>query len=115
MKLILELKAIRAVDAVHYATVRLYLKATGLEEALILNFAKPTLEIRRVGGECGGVRLAPQGKGCTETGFGVPSIHHAIPHIARCLPCFVSLCLRELFACRCCLQQQRRVRKNARG
>ncbi|MFC1611648.1 GxxExxY protein, partial [Myxococcota bacterium] len=47
-KLILELKAVRAVDAVHYATVRSYLKATGLDEALILNFGLPRLDVRRV-------------------------------------------------------------------
>ncbi|MFC1611563.1 GxxExxY protein [Myxococcota bacterium] len=47
-KPILELKAIRAVDAVHYATVRSYLMATGLEDALILNFGLPRLDVRRV-------------------------------------------------------------------
>ncbi|MFC1610622.1 GxxExxY protein [Myxococcota bacterium] len=44
----LELKAIRAVDAVHYGTVRSYLRATGLHEALILNFGLPRLDVRRV-------------------------------------------------------------------
>ncbi|MFC1610132.1 GxxExxY protein [Myxococcota bacterium] len=34
----------------HFAVVRSYLRATGIEDGLILNFAKPTLEIRRVGG-----------------------------------------------------------------
>ena len=32
----------------HFAQLRSYLKATGLKEGLLLNFAKPTLEIKRV-------------------------------------------------------------------
>ena len=53
-ELVVELKAVKRLENVHYAVVRSYLRATGIADGLILNFAKPTLEIRRVGG------LAPQ-------------------------------------------------------
>ncbi len=45
---VVELKATRALEDVHFAVVRSYLKATGCEHGLILNFAKRTLEIKRV-------------------------------------------------------------------
>ncbi|MFC1609693.1 GxxExxY protein [Myxococcota bacterium] len=48
-----ELKAIKQLERVHFAVVRSYLRATGIEDGVILNFAKPTLEIRRVGGSVG--------------------------------------------------------------
>jgi len=47
---ILELKAIKALEDVHFAAVRSYLTATGLEHGLLLNFAGPTFEIKRVFG-----------------------------------------------------------------
>ncbi len=47
-RVVLELKACKAIDDVHLAIVRSYLKASRLQVGLILNFAKPTLEIRRV-------------------------------------------------------------------
>lgn len=47
-RVVVELKACRNVEDVHLATARSYLKATGAPLALLLNFAKPTLEIRRV-------------------------------------------------------------------
>jgi GxxExxY protein len=47
-RVILELKACKGIDDVHLATARSYLKATGCQRALVLNFAKSTLEIRRV-------------------------------------------------------------------
>jgi len=47
-RVILELKACKGIEDVHLATARSYLKATGCALALVLNFAKPTLEIRRV-------------------------------------------------------------------
>ncbi len=47
-KIILELKACKAIEDIHLATARSYLKATGLKLALILNFAEPRLAIRRV-------------------------------------------------------------------
>ena len=46
--IIVELKAIKNIDDVHFAIVRSYLRAAGQKHALILNFAKITLEIKRV-------------------------------------------------------------------
>ena len=50
-KLIVELKATADLDKIHYSTVRSYLKATGLQDALLLNFATMPLTIKRVGRE----------------------------------------------------------------
>jgi GxxExxY protein len=47
-QIILELKAIKDFEDVHYAQVRSYLKATGLHIGLLLNFNSPTLVIKRV-------------------------------------------------------------------
>jgi GxxExxY protein len=47
-RIILELKAIKNIEDVHFAIVKSYLRAFGLEHGLILNFAKTTLEIKRV-------------------------------------------------------------------
>jgi len=47
-RIIVELKAAKELADVHFAQLRSYLKATGLKVGLLLNFAKPTLEIRRV-------------------------------------------------------------------
>jgi len=46
--LVLELKAIKNLEDVHFSIVRSYLKAVGQHHGLLLNFAKPTLEVRRV-------------------------------------------------------------------
>jgi GxxExxY protein len=48
-KVILELKAISALEDIHFAIVRLYLKAANLVDALLLNFAavRLTRETRR--------------------------------------------------------------------
>ena len=46
--IVVELKAVKTLEDVHFAVVRSYLRATGREPGLILNFAKPTLEIKRV-------------------------------------------------------------------
>ena len=48
---IVELKAIVELHDIHYATLRSYLKATGKELGLLLNFATNALTIRRVGRE----------------------------------------------------------------
>lgn len=48
-KVIVELKAAKAFEDIHFATVLSYLKATNLPVALLLNFAEPTLAIRRSG------------------------------------------------------------------
>jgi GxxExxY protein len=46
--IVVELKAIKNLEDVHFAIVRSYLKAIGRKHGLLLNFAKPTLEIKRV-------------------------------------------------------------------
>ena len=50
-KLILELKAISALEKIHFAIVRSYLKASSLDDALLLNFASTRLVVKRVGRE----------------------------------------------------------------
>jgi GxxExxY protein len=50
-KVILELKAISELEKVHFAIVRSYLKASGLQDALLLNFASTRLTVKRVGRE----------------------------------------------------------------
>ena len=47
-KVILELKTVDAISDVHKAQVLNYLRATGLKLGLILNFAKPRLEYKRL-------------------------------------------------------------------
>jgi len=47
-KIIVELKAIKEFTDIHFAQLRSYLKATGLKVGLLMNFAKPTLEVKRV-------------------------------------------------------------------
>ena len=47
-KIIVELKAVKDLNDIHFAQLRSYLKAMGLKVGLLLNFAKPTLEIKRV-------------------------------------------------------------------
>jgi len=49
-RIITELKAVKAIDDSHLVVVRSYLRAAALGHGLLLNFAKPTLEIRRVAG-----------------------------------------------------------------
>jgi len=48
-KLIVELKATADLDKIHFSIVRSYLKATGLQDGLLLNFATMPLTIKRVG------------------------------------------------------------------
>ena len=43
-----ELKAVKEFADIHFAQLRSYLKATGLKVGLLLNFARPTLDIKRV-------------------------------------------------------------------
>ena len=47
-QIILEIKAVKGLLDIHFSQLRSYLKATGLKVGLLLNFAKPTLEIKRV-------------------------------------------------------------------
>jgi GxxExxY protein len=46
--IVVELKAIKALEDMHFAQVRSYLKATGLHVGLLLNFNAPTLVIKRI-------------------------------------------------------------------
>lgn len=46
-KVIVELKAARAIDTVHEAQLLNYLRATGLRTGLLLNFGTPRLGIKR--------------------------------------------------------------------
>jgi len=46
--LLLELKAVKELDNIHLAQCLNYLKATKLRLCLLMNFAKPKLEVRRV-------------------------------------------------------------------
>jgi GxxExxY protein len=46
--IVVELKAVKALDRVHAAQCINYLKATGLRICLLLNFGKPRLEIQRI-------------------------------------------------------------------
>lgn len=49
--IIVELKAISAIDNIHFAVLRSYLKAAKLDHGLILNFASVSLTVKRVGRE----------------------------------------------------------------
>jgi len=51
MSLVVELKAMVALEKVHFAVLRSYLKALGLSHALLFNFATTRLTIKRVGRE----------------------------------------------------------------
>jgi GxxExxY protein len=45
---LVELKAVKALDEIHVAQCLNYLKATGLTVCLLLNFSHPKLEVRRI-------------------------------------------------------------------
>jgi len=47
-KIIVELKAVSELEDIHFAIVRSYLKAVGLEHGLLLNFATMPLTVKRV-------------------------------------------------------------------
>ena len=47
-EVIVELKAVKELSDIPFAQLRSYLKATGMKVGLLLNFSKPTLEVRRV-------------------------------------------------------------------
>lgn len=47
-KVIIELKTVEELSLAHYAQVRSYLKATGLQTALLVNHSKPLVDFRRV-------------------------------------------------------------------
>jgi GxxExxY protein len=52
-KIVVELKAIEALENVHFAIVRSYLKASSLSDGLILNFSSMPLMVKRVRRERG--------------------------------------------------------------
>jgi GxxExxY protein len=47
-RVLVEVKAVRALDNVHMAQCLNYLKATGLQICLLINFGKPRVEIKRI-------------------------------------------------------------------
>lgn len=47
-RVIVELKTVESLSKAHYAQVRSYLKASGLRIALLVNFATPSADFRRV-------------------------------------------------------------------
>jgi GxxExxY protein len=47
-KLLIEVKAVKALDEIHMAQCMNYLKATGMRLCMLLNFGKPRLEIKRI-------------------------------------------------------------------
>jgi GxxExxY protein len=47
-RVVVEVKAVRAIERAHESQVLNYLKATRLEIALLLNFGRPRLEYRRM-------------------------------------------------------------------
>jgi GxxExxY protein len=49
-RIVIELKAVKSIERVHYAVVRSYLRALGLNHGLILNFSEAPLSVRRVSG-----------------------------------------------------------------
>jgi len=50
-KLVVELKAIKDLEPIHFSIVRSYMKAVGVESGLILNFGAMPLMIKRVARE----------------------------------------------------------------
>jgi GxxExxY protein len=50
-EVVVELKAISALEGIHFAIVRSYVKATGVDDGLLLNFASTKLTVKRVGRE----------------------------------------------------------------
>jgi len=46
--IVVELKAIKSIEDIHFVIVKSYLKATGKEHGLLINFSKPVLEVKRV-------------------------------------------------------------------
>ena len=47
-QIVVDLKTIKDLGEVHFAVVKSQLRAAGRKHGLLLNFAKPTLEIKRV-------------------------------------------------------------------
>lgn len=47
-ELVIELKAVRALDEIHMAQCMNYLKATSIKKCLLLNFGRPRIEVKRI-------------------------------------------------------------------
>src|SRR5574341_1707589 len=47
-EIIIEVKAVKEIDAVHIAQCLNYLKITGLKLCILFNFSKPNVEIKRI-------------------------------------------------------------------
>lgn len=47
-EIVVELKAVKALEDIHFAQVKSYLKATRLHVGLLINFQAPTLVVKRV-------------------------------------------------------------------
>jgi len=47
-RVVVELKAIKALEAIHFAVVRSYMKAVHVDSGLLLNFAAMPLTVKRV-------------------------------------------------------------------
>ena len=47
-QIVVELRAVKALEDIHFAQLKSYLKATGLRIGLLCNFNAPTLVIKRV-------------------------------------------------------------------
>lgn len=50
-RLVVELKAVKEIDPIHFSVVRSYVKASNATSGIILNFSTMTLTIKRVGME----------------------------------------------------------------
>jgi len=46
--IVVELKAVKNIDDIHFVIVRSYLKSLGKEHGLLINFSKKVLEVKRV-------------------------------------------------------------------
>jgi len=46
--IVIELKAVKNIEDIHFAIVKSYLKALGKEHGLLINFSKPVLQVKRV-------------------------------------------------------------------
>jgi len=47
-KVIVEMKAVKVIDSIHFAQCQNYLKATGMKLGLIINFGEEKVKVRRV-------------------------------------------------------------------
>jgi GxxExxY protein len=47
-QVLVELKAVKALDEIHRAQCLNYLRATGLRVCLLINFGKPKIEVKRI-------------------------------------------------------------------